>query len=118
MKAFCFWNRPWGRFFNALVFLGAWVTLAVAAGMLTTINDVVYRADGTPARGTVVITWPAFSTADGRAIAAGSLSVPIAGGGQLTVGLVPNSGGTPAGTYYKVVYKLDDCLNASSWGKK
>ncbi len=118
MKALCFWNRPWGRFFYALVVLGACVTLAAAAGMLTTISDVVYRADGTPARGTVVITWPAFSTADSRAIAAGSLSVPIASGGQLAVGLVPNSGGTPAGTYYKVVYKLDDCLNASSWGKK
>lgn len=132
-----------GAFFCALAISALCGTVAHGAGSLTTISDIVYRADGTPARGTVVITWPAFSTADNRAIAAGSLSVAIANGGQLSVGLVPNSGGTPAGTYYKVVYKLDEavaareivdedkfrdglskiidgtvaCLNASSWAK-
>jgi hypothetical protein len=36
-----------------------------AAGpALTTINDTVYRADGKPAGGTVLIAWPAFQTAE------------------------------------------------------
>ncbi len=117
MKIMFSWTRPRGRFFYALVISVLCATVAHPAGNLTTISDVVYRADGTPAQGTVVITWPAFSTADSRAIAAGSLSVAIGSGGQLSVGLAANAGGTPAGTYYKVVYKLDDCLNASAWGK-
>jgi hypothetical protein len=108
MKTAGFWNRPWGRFFYVLAVLGGSGALAAGSGNVTTINDVVYRADGTPARGTAVITWPAFTTSDNRAVAAGSLSVAIGSSGQLMVGLVPNSGGTPAGTYYKVVYKLDD----------
>ena len=117
---------------------------AFAATMpLTTVSDVVFRADGTPAQGTVMISWPAFSTAGNQAVAAGSKSATIAPDGTLTVSLAPNAGATPAGTYYKVVYKLNDaianraiiddtkfreglgkiidgtveCLNSSSWYK-
>ena len=136
-------NRPWGRFSCVLLWLVLACSMGLASATLTTISDVVYRADGSFAKGTVVITWPAFTTSDSRAIAAGSLSVAIGAGGQLTVALVPNAGSTPSGTYYKVVYKLDQavaereivgpgkfrdglgqiidgtvaCLNASSWGK-
>src|SRR5205823_9620093 len=45
--------------------------LCVLAGLVsqaqspatTTISDTVYRADGTPAAGTLLISWPTFSTA-------------------------------------------------------
>ncbi|MCI0355268.1 MAG: hypothetical protein L0099_09560, partial [Acidobacteria bacterium] len=74
----------------------------------TTISDVVYRADGTPAGGTLLITWPAFATSSGKAVAAGQKSVTIGAGGAVSVALVANEGATPSGTYYKVVYKLDD----------
>ena len=36
---------------------------------LTTISDTVYRADGTAASGTVLISWPSFQTAVGDAVA-------------------------------------------------
>src|SRR4051812_29824422 len=39
----------------------------------TVIADTIYRADGTPARGTILISWPAFSSADGKPVAAGTL---------------------------------------------
>jgi len=42
---------------------------------LTTISDTVYRADGTAALGTVLISWPSFQTAEGDMVAAGNLSV-------------------------------------------
>ena len=88
--------------------------LAVAGGQAappagparTTVSDVVYRADGSPAAGTLLISWPAFTTADRASVAAGSLSVPIGPGGAVSVALVPNEGAEPAGTYYKVVLKL------------
>ena len=36
---------------------------------LTTISGTVYRADGTAALGTVLISWPSFQTAEGDAVA-------------------------------------------------
>jgi hypothetical protein len=75
---------------------------------LTTVSDTVYRADGTAAQGTLVITWPAFLTASGTAIAAGNNNVTLGTAGQLTTALVPNAGATPAGVYYTVVYQLND----------
>jgi hypothetical protein len=39
----------------------------------TTINDTIYRADGTTALGTVLISWPSFVSAAGEAVAAGNL---------------------------------------------
>jgi hypothetical protein len=42
---------------------------------LTTISGTLYRADGTAASGTVLISWPSFQAAEGDAVAAGNLSV-------------------------------------------
>jgi len=75
---------------------------------LTTISGTVYRADGTAASGTVLISWPSFQTAEGDAVAAGNLSVTIGALGAFSAQLVPNVGATPAGTYYVVVLQLDD----------
>lgn len=103
------------------------ILLAVAsvradAPAVTTISDTVYRADGTPASGTLLISWPAFTTSAGALVAAGNTSVTIGAAGSVTVSLVPNAGASPAGTLYSVVYRLSDgavdCLNASVWAKK
>jgi len=82
--------------------------LWAAGPALTTISDTVYRADGTAAGGTVLISWPGFQTADGAAVAAGNQSVQIGAGGSFTTQLVPNAGASPAGTYYTIVFQLDD----------
>jgi len=74
----------------------------------TQVADTVYRANGTPATGTLVISWPAFTTAGGTAVPAGNTSATISSGGALSVSLVPNSNATPIGSYYTVVYHLDD----------
>lgn len=72
----------------------------------TTVSDTVYLADGTKAQGNLIITWPAFTTASGTAVAAGQTSVTLGAGGALSVALVPNADATPAGMYYTVVYQL------------
>src|SRR5579863_8238951 len=74
----------------------------------TTISDIVYRADGSPAGGTLLISWPEFTTAAQGAVAAGNTSVTLGAGGALSVGLVANANATPANTVYTVVYQLDD----------
>src|SRR5579863_3030833 len=83
---------------------------------LTTISDTVYRADGSPASGTLLISWPGFTTADGYAVAAGNNSVVLGPNGSLTVQLAPNAGATPAGTTYLVTYQLSDgTVKTENW---
>jgi len=100
-------RRPYGWLFLLLAGL---VALTVSAQTLptTTISDTVYRADGTTAEGTLLISWPEFTTASSGAVAAGNTSVTLGTGGSLSVGLVPNANATPANTVYTVVYQLDD----------
>jgi trimeric autotransporter adhesin len=111
-------RRPPGRFFCLL--LSVLVACGVSHGQTpatTTISDVVYRADGTPAGGTLLIFWPAFITADGKAVAAGTKSVTLGTQGALSVALVPNAGATPAGTFYTVVFQLDDSSNPPKYSR-
>jgi trimeric autotransporter adhesin len=100
-------RRPFGWLF---LLLPALVASAVSAQTLPTtmINDTVYRADGAPAGGTLLISWPEFTTAAGGAVAAGNQGVTLGTGGALSVGLVSNANATPANTVYTVVYQLSD----------
>jgi len=106
-------RRPLGRFFylllSALVLLGASSAQTPAT---TIITDHVYRGDVTLAGGTLLISWPTFSTSTGQAVAAVPKSVTIGAGGTVSVSLVPNTGSNPAGTFYTVVYQLDDASTA------
>jgi hypothetical protein len=98
-------------FFLALV-LPIVLTLSLKAQAqgpaLTTITSTVYRADGSAALGTVLISWPSFQTVEGDPVAAGNLAVTIGPLGAFTAQLVPNVGASPAGTYYVAVFQLDD----------
>src|SRR5580658_1851791 len=105
-------HRLAGRFFSVLISIAFALLLpraavAFSSGLtLCQISDTVYRADGSPAQGDVVILWSAFTTAAGQPVAAGNLTVTLGSGGQFNASLAPNSGATPAGTYYRVTYKL------------
>jgi trimeric autotransporter adhesin len=110
-------RRPDGRLFCGLLsVLLVWSGLAQGpmaraadAGPATTrVSDLVYRADGTMASGTVLIAWPAFTTSDAKPVAAGTKSVILGVDGALVVDLVPNAGATPAGTYYQVVFQRSE----------
>ena len=68
----------------------------------------MYRADGNPAGGVLLIFWPAFTTASGQTVAAGTANATLESGGALSVALAPNAGATPTGTLYTVVYQLND----------
>lgn len=88
-----------------------WMVLCVAAGMawaappLTTIQDVLYKADGTPFNGLLFIEWRGFESAEGSNIATQRLTVRVVNG-QLRVQLTPTTTGTPP-TYYRVRYSSD-----------
>ena len=82
--------------------------VAAAQVATTAIQDTVYRADGTPASGSVVVSWPAFTTAGGQAVAAGNTSVTLGPNGALSLALTANVGATPDGSYYTAVLHLND----------
>ncbi len=117
-------SRLTGRFFSVLIPLALAITPLLAQGprhqlspapTLCQISDTVYRADGTPAQGTALISWPAFTTAAGQAVTPGSLTVTLDAGGGFNASLAPNTGASPAGTYYRAIFKLDDDTVQSAW---
>ena len=94
-----------------------WLAAAVCAGVsvpavaqvqVSPISDTVYYANGATAAGTVLVSWPAFTTAAGLSVPKGSTAIVLGAGGRLNLSLAPNAGATPAGTYYTVVYHLSD----------
>ena len=108
-------RRPMGRLcYWALAVIAAFgfglaafgAPVPQSAPATTTVTDTVYLADGTVAQGTMQISWPAFLTSTGSAVAAGTTNVTLASNGTFSVALVPNVGATPAGVYYTVVYQL------------
>ena len=109
-------RRPMGRhcywLLAVVVAFGARVPASGAAPVpqngatTTTVADTISMADGTTAQGNLIITWPAFVTASGSAVAGGTANVAVGANGALSVALVPNAGATPAGVYYTVVYQL------------
>jgi hypothetical protein len=101
-------RRSWERLLLLVMSVAvAWLPSQAQAPTTTTISDVVFRADGTPASGTLLISWPAFITADNKAVAAGNKSVTLGVGGGLSVALVPNAGASPTTALYTVVYHLN-----------
>jgi hypothetical protein len=81
-----------------------WVS-AVAAPPLTTIEDVLYKADGSRFNGVAFIEWKSFQAADFSNIATHSVTVQIING-VIRVQLVPTTNATP-GAYYSVRYSSD-----------
>jgi hypothetical protein len=86
-----------------LLFAAVWLASSALAGPpLTTIQDVLYKADGTRFNGTVTISWTSFQTMDNSTIATQSVTVKIVDG-NLRVQLVPTTTSTPT-TYYSAKY--------------
>jgi len=81
-------RRQW-RLFRLALFLVLALALPIVrttaqTPTLTTVSDTVYRADGSPANGTLLISWPEFTTANASTIAAGNKSVTLGTNGSLT----------------------------------
>ena len=71
---------------------------AVAAPLLTTIQDMLYKADGTRFSGTLTISWSSFQAVDNSAIVTQSTTVKVVDG-NLRVQLVPTTASNPPATY-------------------
>jgi hypothetical protein len=112
----------WDLWFRAAKWIGTGLTaialtwMACAQAISTTmVHGTVHLADGTPGSGSLQLSWPAFTTADSHAVAAGRTTVSIGAGGNISVNLAPNLGSTPAGLYYTAVYHLNDGTTSTEY---
>ena len=113
------WTRAGRRLGLKLGLCLIWMALGAAAGAqavsTTTVQGTVYLANGQAGSGTLVVSWPAFTTANGQAVAADSTTVTIAPDGFVSVNLAPNLGATPAGLFYTVVYYMSDGTTSTEY---
>ncbi|MBZ5575903.1 MAG: hypothetical protein LAP40_05020 [Acidobacteriia bacterium] len=86
----------------------------LAGPPLTTIQDVIYKADGTRFTGMLTISWNGFEASDRSAIATQMVTVKVVDG-NLRVKLVPNTSSNPPG-FYSVAYNSDGRVQfTESW---
>ena len=91
---------------SRVVVIGIIMAVTVwAVPTLVTIQDVLYKADGSRFNGVAFIEWQSFVTADSSSIATQSLTVEIVNG-NLRVQLVPTTTASD-GAYYSVKYSSD-----------
>ncbi len=79
--------------------------IAIAQPPLTTIQDTLYRADGTPFNGFLVISWNSFQADNQANIVSQSITVKVVDG-YLRVQLVPTADANPPSSY-TVTYNSD-----------
>ena len=89
-------------FLAAALFCGVGFTQTA----LTTIQDTLFKADGTRFTGTLTIQWSTFDAANIGTIVQQSKVVDVVNG-NLYVQLVPNSGAQPPANIYTVSYQSD-----------
>lgn len=101
----------------AVVLLGVALGQAASAQAIstTTVQGTVYLANGQPGAGTVVVSWPSFTTANGQSIVDGRITATIAPDGFLSVNLAANLSSTPAGLYYTAVYYMSDGSSSTQY---
>lgn len=85
--------------------LAIWLGFAcalMAQPTLTTIQDTIYKANGTRFSGSLTVSWTSFSASDTTDVAMESTSTRILDG-ALFIRLVPDTTSTPV-NYYRVLY--------------
>jgi len=93
----------------ALLWVGAGT--AWATPPLTTIQDQLFRANGTPVNGTLLISWNSFIASDNSNIQGNTLRVPVSAG-LLRVKLVPTTTALTTASY-TVMYTIDGKLTTT-----
>ncbi len=109
------WKNAILKLALCLLLTGIGVLAAGQVVSTTTVQGTVYLANGQTGAGTLSLSWPAFTTASGQAVAAGSLTTAIGVDGFLSANLAPNLGSTPAGLYYTAIYQMSDGTTSTEY---
>jgi hypothetical protein len=98
--------KPPTPFRGAILAAAAIIASAFGQTGLTTIQDTLFKADGTRFTGTLTIQWNTFDAANIGTVVQQSRSVPVVNG-NLQVQLVPNAGAQSPANSYVVHYQSD-----------
>ena len=87
--------------FRRLLVAAAWLAVSAlaAAPQLSTIQDVLYKADGSRFNGSLTISWRSFQPLGASAVVAQGSTVVSVTNGYLRVQLVPSTSAIPVATY-------------------
>ena len=88
---------------------------AFAAPTLTTIQDVLYNADGSRFNGILTISWATFQTGGGQTPILGNTKTYRIVNGNLYVQLTPTTGATPAAEYLVTYYSSASAQYQEVW---
>lgn len=99
----------------ALWALLASMTCMAAAVTTTTVQGTVYLANGAVGSGTLYVSWPAFTTADGLAVVAGHTTATIGSDGYVSLNLAPNADATPSGLFYTAIFTMSDGTTSTEY---
>lgn len=91
---------------GALLAVAAFSGSAYSQTTLTTIQDTLYKADGTRFSGTLTIQWNTFDATNVGTVVQQSKTVPVLNG-NLQVQLTPNAGAPAPANTYTVLYQSD-----------
>jgi hypothetical protein len=109
------WFRA-GKWMGICLIATAFVWVARAQSISTTaVQGTVYLANGIPGSGTLQLSWPAFTTSNNLAVAAGRTNLTIGSDGFVNANLAPNLGASPAGLYYTAVYHMSDGTTSTEY---
>jgi hypothetical protein len=111
-------GRRQGHGLELVLFVMAMTLVGMASAQAistTTVQGTVYLANGQVGSGTLNVSWPTFTTANGQVIAAGQLMVTIPQDGFMSVNLTPNVGATPAGLFYTAIYQMSDGMTSTQY---
>ena len=92
--------------YTVLTAIAAFCGIAIAQTGLTTIQDTLFKADGTRFSGSIAIHWNTFDPNSGGTIVQQSRTVRIVNG-NLQVSLAPNAGAAAPANTYTVMYQSD-----------
>lgn len=92
MTAMLTMDKCWWRGMLWLTGLLLLMPMRGLAVQTTNVRGTVYRADGSVAQGTMLVSWQGFTAVDGSAVAAGNMTVTIAPDGSVNMALAPNAG--------------------------
>ncbi len=89
----------------------AFATVAAAAPPVTTIDDQLYKADGTPFDGVLMINWKSFEGPGAANVPTNGMTIQVVDG-RLFVKLIPTTT-SPTAAYYSVRYVADGAVQST-----
>jgi hypothetical protein len=107
-------TNPWWKLLFHIALFCLIADRVVSAPALSTVQDTLYKADGTRFTGSAYVEWKSFVASDNSVIAASTIVVPVIDG-NLRVRLVPTSNASQGAHYFVRFHADGRVLFTETW---